>query len=71
MAGLVGPRPIRDVALLEELTAASNVVQPDSVVAFLERLDHIAEGVAGNVSPELAIDVGDPRPGLGPAVRTA
>ena len=57
VAGLVGPRPIRDVVLLEELTAASNEVHPDSVVAFLERLDHIAEGVAGNVSPELAVDV--------------
>ena len=57
VAGLVGPRPIRDVVLLEELTAASNEVHPDLVVAFLERLDHIAEGVAGNVSPELAVDV--------------
>jgi hypothetical protein len=57
VAGLSGPRSINDTALLEELVAASARVAPGTVGAFLEKLDEIAESVAGNVSPELAIDV--------------
>ena len=57
VAGLSGPRSIHDTALLEELVAAAARVAPGTVSAFLEKLDEIAESVAGNVSPELAIDV--------------
>ena len=57
VAGLSGPRSIHDTALLEELVAASTRVAPGTVSTFLKKLDSIAESVAGNVSPELAIDV--------------
>jgi DNA polymerase III subunit delta' len=57
LVGLAGPRSIHDSALLEELEAAAARVAPETVGAFLEKLDTIAEGVVGNVAPELAIDV--------------
>jgi DNA polymerase III subunit delta' len=57
VVGLSGPRSIRDTALLDDLMASSARLAPGTVAAFLEKLDRIAEGVAGNVSPELAIDV--------------
>jgi DNA polymerase-3 subunit delta' len=57
IVGLAGPRSIRDTMLLDELVAASARVTPDAVGAFLVKLDEIAEAVAGNVNPELAIDV--------------
>ena len=57
LVGLAGPRAIHDTTLLEELVAASPRVAPGTVAAFLEKLDVITEGVAGNVGPELAIDV--------------
>ena len=55
--GPAGSRAIHDVGLLEELQAAADQLAPGAAAAFLVRLDQVAEAVAGNVSPELAIDV--------------
>ena len=55
--GPAGSRAIHDVGLLEELQAAAVGLAPGAAAAFLVRLDQVAEAVAGNVSPELAIDV--------------
>jgi DNA polymerase-3 subunit delta' len=57
IGGPAGRRAIHDVALLEELEAAASGLTPAGVAAFLDRLDRVAELVAGNVSPELAVDV--------------
>ncbi len=57
IGGSAGRRAIHDVALLEELEAAASGLPPGAVAAFLARLDRVAESVAGNVSPELAVDV--------------
>jgi len=57
IAGQAGRRTLHDVALLEELEVAGSSVPPGAMAAFLVRLDRIAELVAGNVSPELAVDV--------------
>ncbi len=57
LLGLAGPRAIHDPALLEELESSARGLPDGAVAEFLVRLDAIAEGVAGNVSPELAIDV--------------
>ncbi len=52
-----GRRAVNDVALLEEIEAAAADLPADAGARFLGRLDEIAELVAGNVSPELAVDV--------------
>jgi DNA polymerase III subunit delta' len=57
LGGRAGRQMVRDVALLEELAAAASAVRPDAVADFLARLDRVAESIAGNVSPELAVDV--------------
>jgi DNA polymerase III subunit delta' len=55
--GAGGRRAIHDVALLEELESAAAGLPAGAVAGFLARLDRVAELVAGNVSPELAVDV--------------
>lgn len=57
LAGLGGRRELRDPALIEELEVAAARVPSGAVAAFLVRLDRIAELVAGNANPELALDV--------------
>lgn len=57
IGGAAGRRAVHDVALLEELESAASGLPPGVVAAFLARLDRVAESVAGNVSPELAVDV--------------
>jgi DNA polymerase-3 subunit delta' len=57
LGGSGGRRAIHDLALLEELEAAASGLPPATVAGFLDRLDRVAESVAGNVSPELAVDV--------------
>ena len=63
MAGLAavddvtGRRAVHDTALLEELATTAARLPDASLGTFLARLDRIAEQVAGNASPELAIDV--------------
>jgi len=57
LAGLGGRRELRDPALIEELEVAASPLPAGAVAAFLVRLDRIAELVAGNANPELALDV--------------
>jgi len=57
LGGTDARRAIHDVALLEELDRVAAQVSPSTSSAFLARLDQVAELVAGNVSPELAVDV--------------
>ena len=57
VAGAGGRRAVNDVALLEEIESAAAHLPPGSMASFLARLDDTAGLVAGNVSPELAIDV--------------
>ncbi len=57
VAELGGRRAVHDIALLEEVEAAVSGLEPGSAGAFLARLDDVAELVAGNVAPELAVDV--------------
>ena len=54
---LAGRRAVHDTELLEELTTAAARLPDGSLASFLERLDRIAEQIAGNANPELAIDV--------------
>ncbi len=56
-AGTPGRRLLHDPVLLEEIEIAARDLPDGALAAFLARLDHAAEQVAGNVSPELAIDV--------------
>jgi len=48
---------IREVALLEEIEAAARDLQPDAAAGMLTRLVRADELIAGNVSPELVLDV--------------
>ena len=57
VSGLGGRRAIHDVTLLEEVDRVLAGLPAGAAGAFLARLDTIAELVAGNVAPELAIDV--------------
>ena len=57
VAGAGGRRAVNDVALLEEIEAAASLLPPGDAASFLARLDEVAGLVAGNVSPELAVDV--------------
>jgi DNA polymerase-3 subunit delta' len=57
VVGVGGRRAVNDVALLEEIEAAASRLPVGAGTAFLVRLDAVAELVAGNVSPELAVDV--------------
>jgi hypothetical protein len=57
IGGPGGRRAVHDVALLEELEAAASRLPPHAMPSFLARLDRVSELVAGNVSPELAVDV--------------
>lgn len=52
-----GRRSVHDVGLLEDVDRAAAALEPGAAGAFLARLDRVAELVAGNVGPELAIDV--------------
>ena len=51
------PGSIRDIALIEEIEAAARDLPPDAPAAMLPRLVRADELVAGNVSPELVLDV--------------
>ncbi len=55
--GIGGRRELRDPALLEELEAAAAGLSAGAAAGFLVRLDRVAELVAGNANPELALDV--------------
>ena len=57
LADVGAVRSIRDVALLEELTAAAATVAPGAFAAFLGRLTRAGELLDANVSPELVLDV--------------
>jgi DNA polymerase-3 subunit delta' len=48
---------IRDIALLEEIEAAARDLPPDAAAGMLTRLVRADELIAGNVSPELVLDV--------------
>ena len=51
------PGSIRDVAALEEIEAAARDLAPDAAAGMLARLIRADELIAGNVSPELVLDV--------------
>jgi DNA polymerase-3 subunit delta' len=51
------PGSIRDIGLLEEIEAAARDLPPDAAAGMLTRLVRADELVAGNVSPELVLDV--------------
>lgn len=57
IVGVGGRRELRDPALLEELEAAVAGLPAGAAAGFLARLDRVAELVAGNANPELALDV--------------
>ena len=57
VASVGGRRSVHDVGLLEDVDRAAAALPPGAAGAFLARLDRVAELVAGNVGPELAIDV--------------
>jgi DNA polymerase-3 subunit delta' len=57
VASVGGRRSVHDVGLLEDVDRAAAALTPGAAGAFLARLDRVAELVAGNVGPELAIDV--------------
>jgi DNA polymerase-3 subunit delta' len=57
VASLDGRRSVNDVGLIEDVDEAARAVPPGAAGAFLRRLDRVGELVAGNVGPELAIDV--------------
>jgi DNA polymerase III subunit delta' len=57
VASVGGRRSVHDVGLLEDVDRAAAALPPGVAAAFLGRLDRVAELVAGNVGPELAIDV--------------
>ncbi len=52
-----GRAEIRDPALIDDLVPAAALLPPGAAVAFLARLERGAELVAGNVGPELVVDV--------------
>jgi DNA polymerase III subunit delta' len=55
MAGGLGE--VRDPAFIDELASAAADLPVGAAVAFLARLERAAELVAGNVGPELVVDV--------------
>ncbi|HEY6571235.1 MAG TPA: hypothetical protein VIZ22_13145, partial [Candidatus Limnocylindrales bacterium] len=57
LAELGAVRSIRDVALLEELTATASTAASGAFAAFLGRLARAGELLEANVSPELVLDV--------------
>lgn len=57
VASVGGRRSVHDVGLIEDVDRAAATLAPGAAAAFLARLDRVAELVAGNVGPELAIDV--------------
>jgi DNA polymerase-3 subunit delta' len=57
LAELGAVRSIRDVALLEELTATASTAASGAFAAFLGRLARAGELLDANVSPELVLDV--------------
>jgi DNA polymerase-3 subunit delta' len=57
VASVGGRRSVHDVGLLEDVDRAAAALSPGAAGVFLARLDRVAELVAGNVGPELAIDV--------------
>lgn len=57
VASVGGRRSVHDVGLLEDVDRAAAALPLGAAGAFLGRLDRVAELVAGNVGPELAIDV--------------
>jgi DNA polymerase III delta subunit-like protein len=57
VASVGGRRSVHDVGLLEDVDRAGAALTPGAAGAFLGRLDRVSELVAGNVGPELAIDV--------------
>ena len=57
LAELGAVRSIRDVALLEELTATASTVPSGAFAGFLGRLARAGELLEANVSPELVLDV--------------
>ena len=46
----------RDIGLLDESRRLAERLDPDAVVAFLDRLGRATTLLAGNVSPELVLD---------------
>jgi DNA polymerase-3 subunit delta' len=52
-----GRAQVVDHTLLEELESAVAGLDPEALAAFLGRLDRTAALIAGNVNPELALDV--------------
>ena len=50
------PGSVRDLALLDDMAAAAERLDPDDVAAFLERLGLAGVRLRGNVSPELVLD---------------
>ena len=57
VASVGGRRSVNDVGLIEDVDRVAAALPPGAAGAFLVRLDRVAELVAGNVGPELAIDV--------------
>lgn len=57
VASVGGRRSVHDVGLLDDIERAAAALPTGAAGAFLARLDRVAELVAGNVGPELAIDV--------------
>lgn len=52
-----GRAQVLDHTLIEELGSAAADLDPDALADFLGRLDRTAALIAGNVNPELALDV--------------
>src|SRR6185436_14140105 len=57
LVGLGDRTSLRDPGLLEDLEAAASLVGPAAAAAQLRRLEAGGEQLAGNVSPELVLDV--------------
>ncbi|NJD27699.1 MAG: AAA family ATPase [Chloroflexi bacterium] len=55
--GAGAPEAVRDLDLLDELTALRQRLPPRAGAAHLRRLETAGERLAGNVSPELVLDV--------------
>jgi hypothetical protein len=51
-----GARELRDLAMLEELEAASRRVDLDALLGFLDRLDGLDAAIEAYANPELAVD---------------
>ncbi|MEZ0241638.1 MAG: ATP-binding protein [Chloroflexota bacterium] len=57
LVGLGDRHTLRDLDLLEDLEGAAMLVDPASAAVQLRRLEAAGEQLAGNVSPELVLDV--------------